>query len=70
MTDLRKAANEVLEAWGWDVSEPRNKMLRERMEALSKALAQPEDLRIVDLRKAAEDLLEGVEAAIKVRSEK
>jgi len=36
---LRLAAEEVLEAWGWDISEPRNKMLRERMEALRQALA-------------------------------
>ena len=42
MTDLRKAAEEVTEAWSWDISEPRNKMLRERMETLCQALAQPE----------------------------
>jgi len=44
MSDLRKAANEVLEAWGWDISEPRNKILRERMEALRQALAQPDEV--------------------------
>jgi len=43
MSDLRKAAEEVVEAWGWDISEPRNKILRERMEALRQALAQPEE---------------------------
>ncbi|MFN7584244.1 MAG: hypothetical protein ACK5P0_02685 [bacterium] len=42
MTDLRKAAEAVLEAWGWDISEPRRKMFRERMEALRQALAQTE----------------------------
>ena len=42
MSDLRKAAEAVLEAWGWDWSEPRNEALRERMEALRQALAQPE----------------------------
>jgi len=31
-----------LEAWGWDISEPRRKMFRERMEALRQALAQTE----------------------------
>ena len=39
MTDLRKAAEAVLEAWDWDWSEPRNEALRERMEALRQALA-------------------------------
>ena len=38
MSDLRKAAEAVLEAWGWDWSEPRNEALRERMEALRQAL--------------------------------
>ena len=38
-----KAAEAVLEAWGWDWSEPRNEALRERMEALRQALAQPEE---------------------------
>ena len=47
MTDLRKAAEAVLEAWGWDWSEPRNKALRERMEALRQALAQPEPMSYV-----------------------
>ena len=42
MSDLRKAAEDVLEAWSWDDSEPRNKMLRERIQALRQALAQPE----------------------------
>ena len=42
MKDLRKAAEAVLDAWRWDWSEPRNEALRERMEALCKALAQPE----------------------------
>jgi hypothetical protein len=42
MTDLRKAAEMALEAWGWDISEPRRKMFRERMEALRQALAQTE----------------------------
>ena len=42
MTDLRKAAEMALEAWGWDISEPRRKMFRERMEALRQALAEPE----------------------------
>ena len=42
MSDLRKAAEAVLEAWDWDWSEPRNEALRERMEALRQALAQPE----------------------------
>ena len=42
MTDLRKAAEAVLEAWGWDWSEPRNEALKERMEALRQALAQSE----------------------------
>ena len=42
MSDLRKAAEAVLEAWGWDISEPRRKMFRERMEALRQALAQTE----------------------------
>ncbi len=37
MSDLRKAAEMALEAWGWDWSEPRNEALRERMEALRKA---------------------------------
>ncbi len=41
MTDLRKAAEAVLEAWSWDWSEPRNKALRERMKALRQALTQP-----------------------------
>jgi hypothetical protein len=39
MSDLRKAAEAVLEAWGWDISEPRRKMFRERMEVLRQALA-------------------------------
>ena len=43
MSDLRKAAEAVLEAWGWDWSEPRNEALKERMEALRQALAQPVD---------------------------
>jgi hypothetical protein len=42
MTDLRKAAEMALEAWGWDISEPRRKMFRERMEALRQALTQTE----------------------------
>ena len=42
MSDLRKAVEAVLEAWDWDWSEPRNEALRERMEALRQALAQPE----------------------------
>ena len=42
MSDLRKAAEMVLEAWDWDWSEPRNEALRKRMEALRQALAQPE----------------------------
>jgi hypothetical protein len=42
MTDLRKAAEMALETWGWDISEPRRKMFRERMEVLRQALAQPE----------------------------
>ena len=29
MTDLRKAAEEVLEAWDWDWSEPRSKYMNE-----------------------------------------
>ena len=41
MSDLRKAAEMALEAWDWDWSEPRNEALRERMEALRQALAQP-----------------------------
>ena len=44
MSDLRKAAEAVLEAWGWDWSEPRNEALRERMEALRQALAQPDEV--------------------------
>lgn len=40
MTDLRKAAEAVLEAWAWDWSEPRNEALRERIDALRQALAQ------------------------------
>ena len=44
MTDLRKAAEAVLEAWGWDISAPRRKMFRERMEVLRQALAQPEPI--------------------------
>ena len=44
MTDLRKAAEAVLEAWGWDWSEPRNEALRERMEALRQALEQPDEV--------------------------
>jgi hypothetical protein len=42
MNNLYKAAEKVLEAWGWDFSEPRNALLKERMEALRQALAQPE----------------------------
>ena len=42
MSNLRKAAEAVLEAWGWDWSEPRNEALRERMEALRQVLTQPE----------------------------
>ena len=38
MTDLRKAAEMVFEAWDWDWSEPRNEALRKRMEALRQAL--------------------------------
>jgi len=40
--NLRKAVKQVLEAFDWDWSEPRNKALRERMKALRQALAQPE----------------------------
>ena len=43
MSNLRKAAGAVLEAWAWDWSEPRNEALRERMEALRQALAQTEE---------------------------
>ena len=42
MSDLRKAAEQVSEAWNWDWSEPRNKALKERIDALRQALAQPE----------------------------
>jgi hypothetical protein len=38
MTDLRKAAKEVVLAWSWDASEPRNKALREAMETLNQVL--------------------------------
>ena len=45
MSDLRKAAEAVLEAWAWDWSEPRNETLKERMEALRQALEeQPEPI--------------------------
>jgi hypothetical protein len=42
MSDLRKAAEQVSEAWDWDWSEPRNKALKERIDALRQAVAQPE----------------------------
>jgi hypothetical protein len=38
MTDLRKAAKEVVLAWSWDASEPRNKAVREAMERLNQVL--------------------------------
>ena len=51
MSDLREAAEAVLEAWGWDWSEPRNEALRERMEALRQALAQPDQSPLVWMNK-------------------
>ena len=51
MSDLRKAAEAVLEAWDWDWSEPRNEALRERMEALRQALAQPDQSPLVWMNK-------------------
>ena len=42
MSNLRKAAEELIEAWDWDCSEPRNKVLRDLIEDLRQALAQPE----------------------------
>ena len=48
MSDLRKAAEAVLEAWDWDWSEPRNESLKERMEALRQALAKPEWVGLTD----------------------
>lgn len=48
MTDLRKAAEAVLEAWSWDWSEPRNKALRERMKALRQALSDSEWIGLKD----------------------
>ena len=48
MSELRKAAEAVLEAWGWDWSEPRNEALKERIEALRQALAQPEWVGLMD----------------------
>ena len=44
MTDpLRKAAEELIEAWDWDCSEPRNIVLRDLVEDIRRALAQPEE---------------------------
>ena len=47
MTDLRKAAEAVLEVWGWDISEPRRKMFRERIEALRQALTQSKEQGVI-----------------------
>ena len=85
MSDLRKAAEAVLEAWGWDWSEPRNEALRERMEALRQALEQPDEVlaeREACLKEIAIELdewgwgnnaniaLNNVAANIRARSEK
>jgi hypothetical protein len=46
MNELRKAAKEVVLAWSWDASEPRNKAVREAMERLNQALAQQDKMRV------------------------
>ena len=42
MTDLRKAAEELIKEWDWECGEHQNKALTELIEALRQALAQPE----------------------------
>ena len=76
MSELRKAAEAVLEAWDWDWSEPRNEALRERMEALRQALAQPDEVsaereacaKVADQWDTA--ITDKVAEAIRARSEK
>ena len=43
MTDLRKAAEELIKEWDWECGEHQNKALTELIEALRQALAQPEE---------------------------
>ena len=42
MSDLRKAAEELIKEWDWECGEYQNKALTELIEALRQALAQPE----------------------------
>ena len=42
MTNLRKAAEELIKEWDWECGEYQNKALTELIEALRQALAQPE----------------------------
>ena len=59
MSNLRKAAEELIEAWDWDCSEPRNKVLTDLIEDIRQALAQPEwveltNLEIIDMAKSCD----------------
>ena len=42
MSDLRKAAEELIKEWDWECGEYQNKALTDLIEALRQALAQPE----------------------------
>lgn len=86
MSDLRKAAEEVVEAWGWDASEQRNKILREKIQILRQALDKPEidpktlvSMAVLAEREACASLCstvaagrdaEAIEEAIRARGEK
>ena len=56
MDALKKAAWDVVEAWEWDPSEPRNKQLRQRVMTLRQLLSQPEQEPVAWLSKSGKGI--------------